>query len=147
MVILTRFSWKKQIRSKVLFRVAKPLELNILQAAGRQLKGTYIVDSSRTAKIEFGFDTSTFDILGRFSNKILVGYIRRNTIHFNFLISIYLKTFLVTSFQKGSEESFQDRCVAITIDSSAAFGTIKCKENGIGFFRTVFKQTNRIFSD
>ena len=59
---------KKNIRSKVLVRVAEPLESNILQAAARQIEGTYIIDSSRSAKIEFGFDESTFDILGGLSN-------------------------------------------------------------------------------
>ena len=55
----------KAIDSNFHFR-RNQLELTHLVSAAKQIEGSYIIDSNRSANIRFGSDSSIFTILGRF---------------------------------------------------------------------------------
>ena len=45
----------------------KQLDFAHLLSAAKQIEGFYIIDNARSANIQFGFDSSIFTILERFS--------------------------------------------------------------------------------
>ena len=51
------------------------IEFDQLQVAAKKIEGFYFIDSARSAKVEFEFDSLIFDITGRFTNRSLKQYV------------------------------------------------------------------------
>ena len=107
------------------------IEFDQLQVAAKKIEGFYFIDSARSAKVEFEFDSLIFDITGRFTNRSLKQHVCSTG-------KLIWKYFKVKSFAQGSEHNVEDKCVATTVNNTVAYGTVKCIKNGVGFFRTRF---------